>query len=184
MRLFVAIPLPETLRQRLAAICAGVPGARWSQPENMHVTLRFIGEVAGPDMPALMGGLSRVRADPFALAVRGVGQFGDRRRARLLWAGIEGGEALALLQRRVEQAVMRCGFEREARKFHPHVTLARLQEAPLARVRDFLVDNARFDGGVVLVEEFVLFSSHLGSRQASYREEAAFPLTAAQQTTT
>lgn len=106
-RLFVAIELPEDVRKRLAGLCNGLPGARWVSPENQHLTLRFIGEVPAGEIPDLVGALARVTAPGFALSISGVGFFGQRKRARLAWAGVEKNPVLIDLQRRVEAAVQR-----------------------------------------------------------------------------
>ena len=176
MRLFVAVALPAAERQRLALIGGGVPGARWLPAENLHLTLRFIGEADGHAFQDITAALQEIDAAAFDLRLSGVGYFGDKHRVRVLWAGVDGNDALRALQQRVETALVRAGLPPEGRKFHPHVTLARLRDAPLGRVERFLAEHGGYASLPFPVNEFVLFSSHLGGEGAVYRPEAEFPL--------
>ncbi len=123
----------------------GVPGARWQTREQMHLTLRFIGEVDGSDANAIDDALSSIRASKFTLQLKSAGAFGSKI-PRALWAGIAPNEALTHLQRKIETALQRIGLEAEQRKFVPHVTLARLRATPPGIVMDYLVDHALFAG--------------------------------------
>ena len=176
MRLFVAIPLPEAIRDDLARLCRGVPGARWTPAENMHLTLRFLGEVDPPMRTDIISELGRLEAAPFEMTLKGVGSFGKGRFQRVLWAGIEETPALFALQKKVETALTRVGFDREKRKFHPHLTLARLKEAPKERVIRFLADHALYASAGIPVTRFTLYSSHLSQAGAIHSVEAEFPL--------
>lgn len=176
MRLFVAIALPETERQRLTLLGGGVPGARWLPAENLHLTLRFIGETDGHAFHDIAAALQDIDAAAFDLRLAGVGHFGDKRRVRVLWAGVEANDSLRALQQRIEIALVRAGLPPEGRKFHPHVTLARLRDAPIGRVERFLAEQAGYASLPFRADEFVLFSSQLGRERAIYRAEAAFPL--------
>lgn len=161
-RLFVAIEFPERVRERLAGLAGGVPGARWVEPENMHLTLRFIGEVEGGALPDVDAALSAVRAPGFDLVLDGVGQFGQGRKARVLWAGVARNEALAHLNQKVESALVRAGLPPEERRFSPHVTLARLKEPQPERVARFVEERAAFRSEPIPVRGFTLFESRLG----------------------
>lgn len=176
IRLFVAIPLPDAVRRALAGLAGGVPGANWTAPENFHVTLRFIGEVEDPWLADAAAALAEVRGEPFALQVAGVDFFGDRKRARIIYAGVRGGEPLLQLQRRVERALARAGLPAEQRRYHPHVTLARLKGAPLERVGRFLEAHGTFACPPLQVARFALFSSWPSGGGPQYREEADYPL--------
>ncbi|HYM30425.1 MAG TPA: RNA 2',3'-cyclic phosphodiesterase [Candidatus Cybelea sp.] len=176
IRLFVAIALPEPVRQRLTMLCAGVPGARWAKPENMHLTLRFIGEVDGATFTDIMDALGHVSVPRFPLQIDGVGQFGEKRRADLLWAGVRPHELLLRLQGKVENALQRLGFDPDPRKFHAHVTLGRLKGTPIERVASFLSGNGGFYLPPFEVSEYVLFSSFLSHGGAIYRAEATYRL--------
>jgi 2'-5' RNA ligase len=175
-RLFVAIDLPNMAKQRLASLCAGVPNARWARPEQLHITLRFIGEVDGVTFDDIGTALSDVPFFPFELRLAGVGEYGDRRRTRVLWAGVEASPELELLHDRIEATVNRVGLAPERRSFKPHVSLARFDRPTDDRVRGFLTDHARFAYGPFDIEGFTLFSSVTTSAGPLYRAEAVYPL--------
>jgi RNA 2',3'-cyclic 3'-phosphodiesterase len=175
-RLFVAIDLPGFVKQRLASLCAGVPHARWARPEQFHITMRFIGEVDGPTFDDIGTALTEVPFFPFELRLAGVGEYGDRRRTRVLWAGVEASSELELLHDRIEAAVSRVGLPRERRSFKPHVSLARLDRPTDDRVRDFLTYHARFALGPFDIDGFTLFSSVTTGTGPLYRAEAVYPL--------
>jgi 2'-5' RNA ligase len=184
MRLFVAIALPEDLRARLSRIQQGVPAARWVDPDNLHLTLRFIGEADGSEAQDLDAALAQVRAARFAVTLAGVGRFGQGRKSRALWVGVEPAPGLDRLRRRVEQAVQAAGFAPERRKFKPHVTLARFKGAPGGasggdpgqRLHDHLAQHAAFRAGAFEVRAFVLYSSLLTQAGAIYTPESVYPL--------
>ncbi|WP_029010825.1 RNA 2',3'-cyclic phosphodiesterase [Azospirillum halopraeferens] len=162
IRLFVALALPEDLRQRLAGLGGGVPGARWTEPENLHLTLRFIGDVPDDRLADIDAALAGVESPGFALVFDGVGVFGNARNARILWAGVERSEALNHLQGKIESALVRGGEPRDERRFTPHVTLARLKDAPRERIGRFIEERGLFRAGPVAFDRFTLFRSHLG----------------------
>src|SRR5260221_6103533 len=109
VRLFVGVDLPEDVSERLAFLCAGVPGARWVPAENMHLTLRFIGEVAGGEADDIFHALAAVRPRAFNITLSGVGHFDTGNEVRQLWAGVERNAELMALRDRVESAVVRMG---------------------------------------------------------------------------
>jgi 2'-5' RNA ligase len=176
MRLFVAIALPEDLRARLSELQRGVPAARWVDPDNLHLTLRFIGEADGGQARDLDAALTQVRAERFDLALAGVDRFGQGRKSRALWAGVVPCPELDRLRRKVEQAAQAAGFAPEGRKFKPHVTLARFKGDPGYRLHDYLARHAAFRAAPFTVHEFVLYSSLLAQAGAIYTPEAAYPL--------
>ena len=176
MRLFVAIALPADLRARLAGLQQGVPAARWVDPDNLHLTLRFIGEADGDQAQDLDAALSQVRAARFAVTLAGIGRFGQGRRSRALWAGVEPVPELDRLRRKVEQAVQAAGFAPEGRKFTAHVTLARFKGDPGHRLHDYLARHALFDAEAFEAREFVLYSSFLSQGGAIYTPEVAYSL--------
>lgn len=176
-RLFVALPLPAEVRERLASLCSGIPGARWVPPENMHVSLRFIGEVDGADAEDIHEALDGVRAAAFALSITGLGCFESGHKVRSLWAAVNRDEPLMRLQDKVETAVTRSGQASERRKFKPHVTLARFRTGtPGARIGSFMERNNALSIGPFPVPAFVLFRSHLGGEGAHYEVLAEYPL--------
>ena len=176
LRLFVALDLPQETKSALMTLCHGVAGARWRRPDQLHVTLRFIGEVDGAMARDIVDVLGRIDAPAFELTVRGLGHFGDRKRPRVLWAGVDGEPALKRLQGKIVRALQEVGLEDEHRKFHPHITLARLQGARIADVTGFESLCGGYPALTVPVDNFVLFSSYLSGEGAIYTPEAVYPL--------
>jgi 2'-5' RNA ligase len=176
MRLFVALSLPESLRSRLSSLCNGLPGARWVTPENLHLTLRFIGEVDGHEAEDIDAALSGIRLPRFSVTLSGVGDFGDNKRLRSVWVGVESNELLERLQAKVEHAVQRAGRPPEQRKFKPHITLARFKSHPGGRLQDYFAEHALFHGPPFEVTDFTLYSSFLAHEGAIYSPEAVYPL--------
>ncbi|BBK40601.1 RNA 2',3'-cyclic phosphodiesterase [Allostella vacuolata] len=176
IRLFVAIPLPETLRRSLSLLGGGIPGANWVAADNLHLTLRFIGEVdegTARDVDDMLSGLDVPAVD---VRVAGMGQFGEGDRARLLYAAVERTPELVRLQERVEAAVVRGGCPHERRKFAPHITLARLKGAAMPRVQGFIAAHALLRWPPFTADRVVLYSSHLGREGPIYRALADYPL--------
>ena len=178
-RLFVAIDFPDAVRLRLESLCNGVPGARWVTPEQIHLTLRFIGEVDNGVFADVAETLARIDTAPFTLRLEGVGHFPPRGQPRVLWAGVGDGAPLARLHDMLEARLRRLGLEPDRRNFAPHVTLARLKQARLGKVRDFLAHCDGFATESFPVTEFHLYSSTLGARSAIHAIEASYALGAA-----
>jgi 2'-5' RNA ligase len=176
IRIFVAIPIPDQLRLRLTGLRGQVPGARWTLPENMHLTLRFVGEIDEDAADDVHDALARITADPFDVQLSGVGHFESRGQVRALWAGVARNDELAHLQSRIEVACQRAGLPPETRRFHPHVTLGRCRDTSLARVAPFVAEHAGFVAPAFPVERFVLYSSVLGRSGSVYIPEMDYPL--------
>jgi RNA 2',3'-cyclic 3'-phosphodiesterase len=172
LRLFVGIDLPPEIKLRLSLLCTGVPGARWVDAGNLHVTLRFIGEVDEGMAADIDEALAPIRAPRFALALAGVGHFGTR----MLWAGVERNPALLHLHEKIESAIVRTGFEPEGRRYAPHVTLARLKGPPDPRLHGFLAAHALFRAEPFPVERFSLVASYLTKSGAIYEDQADYEL--------
>jgi RNA 2',3'-cyclic 3'-phosphodiesterase len=176
-RLFIAIDLPDEVKDHLANMCYGVPGAKWAPKDQMHLTIRFIGEVDDPGYQAVSEGLTDVTLSRFAISMKGVGYFPPRNQPKVLWAGLEKSEALMELRRCVETSLREAGIEPEERKFAAHVTLARLSpNTPLRAITDFLSANGLFSVPSVPIEEFHLYSSVLTNSGPIHRREASFGL--------
>ena len=179
MRLFVAAPLPSDVRDGLASLGAGLPRARWVEPQNMHITLRFIGEVDKDAAEDADAALATVRHQAFDLGIAGIGHFGSGRKVRSVWAGVEGSDPLVHLRRKVGSALVRAGHAPEHRKFHPHVTLARLKNTPAARVGDYAAAHNGFAMPPFRLEYFTLYLSLRGNERVHYEALAEYPLTGA-----
>jgi 2'-5' RNA ligase len=180
MRLFVAVAVPDPVARALMLLQGGVPGARWQSREQMHLTLRFIGEVDGRDARALDEVLAGIEASAFDLQLHGVGQFGNKQ-PHTLWAAARKHDMLEHLQRKVDNAIRKVGQppssgDKYAHKFMPHVTLARLRHPDLDKLREWLVAHALFTSDLFAVNAFCLYSSKLTSDGSVYRVEQEYPL--------
>jgi 2'-5' RNA ligase len=178
MRLFVALELPETVRDDLAGLIGGLPGVRWVPPVNYHLTLRFIGEVPPVTAEEVDIALATIRAKPFELSLAGLGTFERHGRVQSLHVTAERTAGLGHLQAKIETALQRAGLPAERRRFAPHVTLARVDQVPVPKLVEFLQAHSLFRLPPVMVEHFVLFSSRLGKDQAVYTPEVEYPLAA------
>jgi len=176
LRLFVGISFPPELKLQLSLLCSGIPGAKWVDPGNFHLTLRFIGEI-GEDVAAdIDDALRRLRARRFTLQLAGTGVFGGGDKPRTLWAGVERSPALVGLRDKIEQALVRAGLSPEPRKFAPHVTLARLYNPPLDKLRDFLAAHSLFRAEPLPVSGFSLIASFQTKAGSVYEDQADYPL--------
>jgi 2'-5' RNA ligase len=175
MRLFVALSIPPNVAHSIMLIQGGVPGARWQNREQLHITLRFIGEADGRDTAMLDDALAAVEAPAFDLQFHGVGQFGNKQ-PHTLWAGMRKSEALEHLQRKVDTAIRRVGQPQDAHKFTPHVTLARLRNPEGPKLVEWLTHNALFTSAEFHVGAFHLYSSRLTSDGSIYAIERDYPL--------
>jgi 2'-5' RNA ligase len=175
IRLFAAIDIPESVRVRLSLLQGGVPGAKWSSPENLHLTLRFIGDVDELTARDVDDVLDNLRSSAFELTLKGVGEFGGSE-PHALWAGVAPCPGLTHLAAKIERGLQRIGRPAETRKYMPHVTLAYLKDASLDRVHAFLAAHNLFDSGPFAVKSYSLFSSHQTARGSLYRPERTYPL--------
>ncbi|MBV9825753.1 MAG: RNA 2',3'-cyclic phosphodiesterase [Alphaproteobacteria bacterium] len=175
LRLFVGIEFPPELKLRLSLLCGGVPGAKWVDPGNFHLTLRFIGEVSEDIAGDIDEALLRVRVPRFALRLAGTGVFGGNR-PHALWIGAERDAELVRLRDKIEQALLRAGLEPEPRKFAPHVTLARLRNPELAKLSWFLAAHASFRAEPLPVDHFSLIASFPTKAGSIYEDQADYPL--------
>ena len=175
LRLFVGIEFPPELKLHLSMLSTSIPGAKWVDAGNFHLTLRFIGEVSEAVAADIDAALGRVRARRFTLQLAGTGVFGGGK-PRALWVGVERDPDLVALRDRIEQALTRIGLEPEQRKFAPHVTLARLRDPALGQLGDFLAMNAQFRAAPLAVERFSLIASFPTKAGSIYEDQADYPL--------
>ena len=174
-RLFVAIRPPEPIRDLLIDAMDDSPDFRWQDDEQLHLTLRFIGEVERPVANDLADALGRIRAASFDLRIAGAGRF-EQRHSGALWAGLEPKEPVAALAAKVERVCQQIGLEPERRAFHPHITLARWKGRRTREVQDYLKGHGDLLSDRFSVDQFALFESHLSKHGAHYEEVATFGL--------
>jgi RNA 2',3'-cyclic 3'-phosphodiesterase len=173
-RLFVAIRPPEHVRDLLIDAMDG-PDLRWQDEAQLHLTLRFVGEVDRHLAADLSDALGRVRSPRFIARIKGVGSF-DHRNAGALWAGVEPKQPLAALAAKLERACQAVGLEPERRAFHPHITLARWKGRRTRELADFLDRTRGLVSEPFEVADFILFESRLSRHGAHYEAVASYPL--------
>lgn len=179
LRLFAALEMPHEVAARLTALQKGVPGAAWRPRENLHLTLRFFGEMAedvARDLDAELE-VAAARRAPFEVALKGAGVFG-KEDPHTLFIGVADNGPLRALAADLERAARRVGLKPETRKYTPHVTLAYLRGGvDLGRIRSFEQRCALFETPPWPADRFHLYSSWLRRGETSlYRVEAEYPL--------
>ena len=174
-RLFTGLEITRHVADSLAMMRGGLPGARWIDPENYHLTLRFIGDIDDALARDIAGLLGRVQRRPFELRLDGLSSFGGRK-PRALVASVPAPTPLLELQAEQERLLQRLGLEPEGRKYIPHVTLARLRDTSSWQVADYLSARGHFRSATFEVSRFVLFSSRSSVGGGPYVVEAAYPL--------
>lgn len=174
-RLFVGIRPPPPIRDMLIDRMEALDGARWQDDDQLHVTLRFIGEVDARRADDLVASLDSVESSPFPLSLAGVGHFERKGRAHTLWAGLGESEALRRFQGRVEAACRRAGVPPETRKFAPHITIARLNGGT-APPGPWIARHGDLASQPWIVDAFTLFESHLGAAGALYEPVRRYSL--------
>lgn len=172
-RLFAAIEIPDDIRDMLSDLDAPLPGARWVDMDDMHLTLRFFGELDGRTARDLADLLAGIQQEPFSLHIKGLGAFGGRE-PRTIYAAVEPNEALERLQRAIDRVAMAAGLPSEQRRFTPHVTVARLRNGRDTTIARYLQHAARFDTPPFVVGSFALFSAKAGGG-GPYVVEEVFP---------
>jgi RNA 2',3'-cyclic 3'-phosphodiesterase len=174
-RLFVALTMPEEIAAELDRLCVGLPGIRWTELAQFHLTLRFIGEVDHGVFLELGEALTGVSHPPFDLRLKGLGLFPPRGTPQTLWAGLESAEPLFSLRGRIERALGSVGLPAERRKFAPHVTLGRFRAPPpLERFGSWLAARSLFRSSAFPVSGFDLYSSQLRPEGSLYSLEAGY----------
>ena len=174
-RLFVAIQPPQAIRQKLLAAMGGVSHARWQSDEQLHLTLRFIGEVdrhLAADIGAALGMIHHPR---FTLSLDRIGQFDRRGKIETLWVGVSPPAAVEGLKRKIDQALLRVGIAPEQRAYLPHITLARFNRRP-GDLEDFATRSGQLAAPPWAVDHFLLYESHLAQEGAAYVPLARFAL--------
>jgi 2'-5' RNA ligase len=176
LRLFVAVDIPEDIRTLVCGMGATIPGSRAVPTEQLHLTLKFLGDMESGMLLDIRQALAVIAHEPFSMSLKTVGHFPPRGNPRVLWVGIHPVQEVVSLRNKVEKALSDIGIEREKRKFSPHVTLARLKDSPIQRVSQFLAGNSLFETPSFRIDEFQLYSSTLTPRGAIHTIQESFPL--------
>ncbi|MEX0406210.1 RNA 2',3'-cyclic phosphodiesterase [Aquibium sp. LZ166] len=176
-RLFTALEVPRDATLSLSLLRGGLPGARWIDVENYHITLRFIGDVEGRVADDIVSGLDRVRKPGFEIRLSSVGAFGTKK-PHALWAGVSPSPELTALQGEIDRICSRNGAPYDPRKFVPHVTIARLRNASPLDLASYLSGHGGFSTAPFRVGRFVLMSSRDSVGGGPYIVEEAWPLDA------
>jgi 2'-5' RNA ligase len=174
-RLFTGIEIPAEVGAALSGLRGGLPGARWVEPENYHVTLRFIGDIDEGVAREVYGALAECRPrPPIPLSLDGLASFGGSR-PRAVFAHVAASPALNELQAEQERILRGLGLDPETRKFTPHVTLARMKGASAADVAAYIAMQGAFPRQDFTAERFALYSSRASRGGGPYVIEAAYP---------
>jgi RNA 2',3'-cyclic 3'-phosphodiesterase len=186
MRLFVAMEIPADVRESLAALIKSLravsPRTRWARPENLHITLKFIGEVPETKLADIRSALAGVRSEqPVTLDFRGLGFFPNEKHPRVFWAGIEASPNLKTFAVDIDAAMEKLGIPREKRTFSPHLTLARFEPPRLPeKLRCAILENAAREFGSLCTSQFHLIESKLKPSGAEYTTVESFPFATAE----
>jgi RNA 2',3'-cyclic 3'-phosphodiesterase len=179
-RLFVAIDFPEEVNRQLIAICNGIESAKWIKPGQIHLTLRFIGEVSDEQAGLIKPALAQISAPGFTLQLKGVGTFppaDSNRWPRVLWVGLAPCPELTTLQARIEVTLQALGIPKDKHNFNAHVTLARFRKPPGKDLDKWLTRHQGIELEELSITQFHLIESRLTPNGAQHRVEQAFPLT-------
>lgn len=181
IRSFIALPLEQSVRTRLSTLGRTIPGARVVPENQIHLTLRFLGDIESSRLGAIKEGLTQVNAAPVTVTISGVGHFPPRGMPRVIWAGVTPPAAINGLRTKINFVLKELGLPPEERNYHPHITIARLKNCPLGRIADFLTSNSLLQSPPLTIETFTLFSSTLSAKGALHHREADYPLLRPQQ---
>ena len=179
IRLFIGLELPQKIKDELMSLDKNLPGALWKNDEKLHLTLSFVGNIEEPNAEELIRELRFIRFPAFHISLREVGFFENSGVPHHLWVGVDENKALTELYEKVAGTVRKVGLAGQDKfKFHPHVTVAKLQGATTSDVMQYIVANNLFHSDLFLVDSFVVFSSHAKENGEGkyYKVEAAYPL--------
>lgn len=175
MRTFIAIEIPEDIRTKIASFQNKLKNSRafisWVKPDNIHVTLKFLGEIKDDSLPGIELAVERIagQCTSFPIAVLGQGGFPSLRRPRVLWVGIkEGGSLVQSMAKILEDEMQKIGFARENRDFNPHLTIGRVKSQAHIEQVTRLMESDQFNGGTFTAQEIVIMKSDLKSTGAVY----------------
>ena len=174
-RLFVAVRPPRSVRDLLLNAMGGISGARWQSEDQIHLTVRFIGEVDRHQAADVLAALGAIHHPPFDVAISGLGLFDRRGQPQVVWAGITPSEPLKTLHKKVDQAIARVGIAPDQRAYIPHITLARLKPSS-GRIRGLIEESGGLTSPPFPIDSFALYESQLTPEGAVYSVIERYPL--------
>ncbi|WP_136808557.1 RNA 2',3'-cyclic phosphodiesterase [Desulfosediminicola flagellatus] len=175
-RLFIAIDIPDDIRMLICGMGSSIPGSRTVPTDQLHLTLKFLGDVETSLIEDINEALATVSQLIFRICLKHVGHFPPRGNPRVLWVGIDPVIETIKLRNDIERVLWEIGIPRDTRKFSPHITLARLRNSPIKRVTQFLAGNSLFETPPFSVDRFHLYSSTLSAKGAAHTSESTFSL--------
>jgi 2'-5' RNA ligase len=173
-RLFIALSPPKIVRESLQAIMGGVEEARWQEDAQLHLTLRYIGEVERPMAEDIAHALSRIRAEPVRLALDGIGTFDRKGVVHTIWAGVAPRSAAEILNRKINQALAHLPLEPEDHGYLPHITIARGK--PGFGLAEWCAAHVGLSSDAFTLDGFGLYESHLTDKGSHYHMITRYPL--------
>ncbi|WP_440999627.1 RNA 2',3'-cyclic phosphodiesterase [Fodinibius sp. SL11] len=176
MRLFIAIPIPEAVKKRLLDLQQPIEGMRWQAKEQMHLTLKFVGEVDETTGNKLRKEMTKIAHPNFSMTIAGIGYFPEGKHPKVVWAGVKQNELLFELHEKIEGYCQNMGICPEKRPFKPHVTVARTKGTSKRAVTSFINQHKKFAVRDILVDEFVLYESKLHSDGARHSRLQSYRL--------
>ena len=174
-RMFIAIDLSDVVKESILLLQNGLRGAKWIARENLHLTIRFIGEVSELEVDDIHSALCKVRSVPFVLKLGGAGVFSTGSRPRSVWIGVKNESPIVSLKSDIDSALARVGFGTDGRKYVPHVTVAKLK-GRCSNLFDFMARLDYMPASSMEIGQFVLFSSYLSRKGPKYTPEIYYPL--------
>lgn len=175
-RLFIAIDPPQAVRRKISSICRGPEYVRWMSEEQIHLTIRFIGEADGLLLDSICSELSKLEIRSFRLKVKGVGHFPPRGEPKVIWAGLTESASLIKMYGKISSSLAECGIKRESRKFAPHITLGRVRGGAAVEIARYLEAHHNFRSDSFGVNCFHLYTSRLTPEGAIHEKVASFML--------
>jgi|SRR5579859_4947362 len=180
MRLFIAIEIAPDIRERILEFAERmkpeISNARWANPEGLHVTLKFLGNVGDEKVSAIEKALAKIESQSFAITSEDVGVFPNAKSPRVMWTGIAAGPELGKLAGKIDETMAQLGFEAERRAFSPHVTLARFKEGDRKMNWSSISPGEKPSFGTMTAKEFHLYESKLSPQGSRYVKRASFSL--------
>jgi 2'-5' RNA ligase len=176
-RLFVAIDLPDDIKVQIEELCAfGMPGVKWVDSKQYHLSLGFIGEVDFDQQDSISTALAKIKNKAFDLSLGGMGLFPNTKSPRVIWVGVKKSEELLKLQKKVEFQLSQIGISKEHKKFRPHITIGRVKSNKIKRIGDYIAHYDMFRTGSFDIQGFSLFQSKLTPSGAIYSKVSTYQL--------